>query len=211
MFALAGINGAGKTTTVKSLLDFNAVDAGSIKIHGISHHTPSARRHLAFLPERFVPPYYLTGRDFLKYSASLHGNTYDEASAAVVLDQLELEAEALRRSVRHYSKGMAQKLGLAATFLTGKPLLVLDEPMSGLDPKARILVKRMLGVLRDEGHTVFLTTHLLADVHALCDRMAVLHGGQVVFLGSPAQCMREHGTDSLEDAFLACIGSSLEG
>ncbi|NKC16875.1 MAG: ATP-binding cassette domain-containing protein [Gammaproteobacteria bacterium] len=205
MFALVGINSAGKTTIIKSLLDFASFEAGEIMIFGKRHDRHEARAELAYLPERFVPPYYLTGRDFLKYSARLHGGRYDEENALVVIDSLELDASALAWSVRRYSKGMAQKLGLAATFLANKRLLVLDEPMSGLDPKARILVKRALLRQCDTGCTVFLTTHMLADVHSLCDRLAVLHAGRIVFSGSPAACLQQFSCDYLEDAFLACI------
>jgi ABC-2 type transport system ATP-binding protein len=208
MFALVGINGAGKTTCMKSLLDFASIDSGRIEIHGTSHLLSAARHDLYFLPERFIPPYFLTGRDFLKYSATLHGVVFDAQMVAAKVAALELDEVALGRPVRQYSKGMAQKLGLAAAFASGKSLLVLDEPMSGLDPKARILVKRQLLAERKAGRTVFLTTHMLADVQALCDRMAVLHGGRVVFAGAPDECLSTFGGDDLEHAFLNCLSTA---
>lgn len=206
-FALVGVNGAGKTTCIKSLLDFCAVDAGRIDIFGISHRDPSSRERLAYLPERFLPPYYLTGQDFLAYVARLYGAVWSDEQVAGALAGLDLDADALPRSVRQYSKGMAQKLGLAACFLSQRDLFVLDEPMSGLDPKARLLVKQRLSSLRAVGHTVFFSTHMLADVDELCDRMGILHEGRLRFAGTPAECRERHASDNLEQAYLACISA----
>ena len=207
-FALVGVNGAGKTTCIKSLLDFCAVDAGRIRIFGVEHRLPRARSRLAYLPERFLPPYYLTGRDFLAYMARLYGSTWSDERVAETFAALDLDLDALPRPVRQYSKGMAQKLGLAACFLSGRELLVLDEPMSGLDPKARLLVKQRLTAMRAAGHTVFFSTHMLADVDELCDRMGILHAGALRFAGTPAECRVRHGCDNLEQAYLHCISSS---
>ncbi len=203
-FGLVGVNGAGKTTSLKGLLDFSEVDAGEIEIFGVSHRLITARESLAYLPERFLPPYYLTGRDFLEYSARLHGVEADSAKLEALCASLDLELAALRRPVRQYSKGMAQKLGLIACFLSDKALYILDEPMSGLDPKARILVKRYLTELRTRKRTVFFSTHLLTDVESLCDRMGILHGGRLRFVGTPEACRQQYG-GSLEQAYLACI------
>src|SRR5207245_2344722 len=114
MFGLVGVNGAGKTSLIKCLFDFIALDGGSIEIFGLSHRLPAARRPLAFLPERFSPPYYLTGADFLRYMLRLQGQRYQLYAAADVLDALDLDRAALAHPVRTYSKGMTQKLGLAA-------------------------------------------------------------------------------------------------
>jgi ABC-2 type transport system ATP-binding protein len=206
-FGLAGLNGAGKTTLIKCLLDFCALDGGSVSIFGVPHRTPAARNRLAFLPERFIPPYYLRGRDFLRYMLTLHGALYREARAEEMLLALDLDLSALVKPVRSFSKGMTQKLGLAACLLSGKDLFVLDEPTSGLDPKARALLKRQLLALRASGHTVFFTSHALADVEELCDRMAVLDRGQLRFVGSPQALQHLQHSSTLEQAFLACIGS----
>ena len=177
-FALVGDNGAGKTTCIKSLLDFVGIDSGRIAVFGASHRETSAREPLAFVPERFLPPYYLTGWDFL---------------------------EALGRPAREFSKGMGQKLGLCASFLRRKPLLVLDEPMDGLDPRARLLVKNHLKSLRDNGTTIFFSTHTLSDVEELCDEIGILHRGQLRFLGSLPQCREMFREPTIEAAFLRCI------
>jgi len=205
-FGLVGVNGAGKTTLIKSLLDFCDIDSGSVEIFGIDHRQAEARARLAYLPERFLPPYYLTGRDFLQFMARLHRVALDEAHMAQMLATLDLDVSALAKPVRDYSKGMAQKLGLAACFLSGKDLLVLDEPMSGLDPKARALLKNYLQKLKVQGKTLFFSTHMLHDVEALCDRIAILHGGNVRFVGSPQECCAQFGAENLEQAYLNCIG-----
>ena len=209
LFALVGGNGAGKTTLIKCLLDFTAADSGSIDIFGKPHATTASRADLAFLPERFNPPHYLTGRDFLRYMAELHRRPYDETQVKETFQRLDLALSALERPARTYSKGMTQKLGLAACLLSGKNLQVLDEPTSGLDPKARALLKRELRRLRDAGRTVFFTSHALADVQEISDRMAVLQNGSLRFAGSPEAFLRQFGGDSLEHAFLACIGDAV--
>ena len=210
LFGLVGGNGAGKTTLIKCLLDFTAPDRGEISIFGMRGGTTASRADLAFLPERFTPPHYLTGRDFLRYMAELHRTGYDEALVRQTFERLDLAPAALDRPARTYSKGMTQKLGLAACLLSGKKLQILDEPTSGLDPKARALLKRELRALRDRGHTVFFTSHALADVQEICDSMAVLHQGRLMFSGTPAQLISSFSAGSLEQAFLACIGETIE-
>ncbi|OGR03293.1 MAG: ABC transporter ATP-binding protein [Deltaproteobacteria bacterium RIFOXYD12_FULL_53_23] len=205
-FGLVGMNGAGKTTLIKCLLDFCALDSGTIEIFEVSHRLTESRKLLSFLPERFMPPYYLTGMDFLKYILKLQALPYDQAKSEKMLQALDLAPSALSRPVRSYSKGMTQKIGLAACFLASKELYVLDEPMSGLDPKAHALLKSCLQELRMAGHTLFFSSHALADVEEICDRMAILHEGRISFIGSPADCRLEYHADTLERAYLNCIG-----
>ncbi len=202
---LVGVNGAGKTTMIKCLLDFCAINAGSITIFDVPHTRTNARRRLTFLPEKFMPPYYLTGRNFLTYMAELNGNDYDESKASAILDVLDLDKSALSKSVRQYSKGMGQKLGLAACLLSDKELMVFDEPMSGLDPKARASVKQYLLELKKSGKTLFFSTHFLADVEALCDRLAILHEGRICFIGTPTECNDYYNADDLEHAYMQCV------
>jgi ABC-2 type transport system ATP-binding protein len=203
--ALVGGNGAGKTTTLKILLDFQHGDAGEVRLFDRSSARTDARARLAFLPERFAPPAHLSGAEFLSFMGRLHGRSAPAEDLAGHLQALELDAAALSRSVRGYSKGMAQKLGLIACLASGKELLVLDEPMSGLDPKARILVRGRLQALHRAGHTILFTTHSLFDAEALCDRLAILGAGRVVFQGTPAACLERYGADSLEAAYLAAV------
>jgi len=202
---LVGVNGAGKTTLFKSLLDFCDFDAGTIKIFGVDHRKPHARSKLSFLPERFLPPYYLTGRDFLNYMSRLHGVVLDDEKIRRMFKILDLDEKVLLKSVNEFSKGMAQKLGLAACFLSGKDLYILDEPMSGLDPKARAQLKKHLLSMKASGYTLFFSSHLLADVETLCDRIAILHRGKLHFIGTPEQCCEQYMADDLEQAYLNCI------
>jgi ABC-2 type transport system ATP-binding protein len=206
-FGLAGVNGAGKTTLIKCLLDLTAPDAGTVEIFGAPARHPPARARLAFLPERFRPPDYLDGRDFLAMMAGLRGHAFDLAAARAMLDRLDLDPVALSRPVRHFSKGMTQKLGLAACFLADCDLLVLDEPMSGLDPAARARVKVLLAEARGRGRALFFTTHALADIEEICERLAVLHAGCLRFVGAPSALLAQTGARSLEGAFLAAIGA----
>jgi ABC-2 type transport system ATP-binding protein len=205
---LVGVNGAGKTTLIKCLLDFCDIDGGRIEIFGTNHTRTEARARLAFLPERFAAPPFARGDEFLRYLMGLHGRPYDSTAIQETLAALDLDRAALSKPVRQLSKGMSQKLGLMTTLLSGKELLVLDEPMSGLDPKARALLKRHLFQLKERGHTLFFSTHLLPDVSALCDRMAILHGGGLRYVGRPEDCCAAFGADTLETAYLRCLERS---
>jgi len=210
-FGLVGVNGAGKTTLLKCLLDFCDINGGSIEIFGTPHHQPAARKRLSFLPERFTPPYYLTGEDFIRYVLDMQAAPYDRGATEQMLRRLDLDRAVLAQPVRAYSKGMTQKLGLAACFLSRKELFVLDEPMSGLDPSARVHVKNLLQRLKNDGKSLVFTSHSLADIDEICDHMVVLHCGSVVYSGSPGMLLERQGEPSLERAFLKCIESNVHG
>jgi ABC-2 type transport system ATP-binding protein len=202
---LAGVNGAGKTTLIKCLLDFCDLDSGAIEVHGVEHRRPQARSRLAFLPERFTAPYFLTGREFIAMMMELFGCAYEEERVRAMLASLDLDHAALDKPVRDYSKGMTQKLGLAACFLSERDLYVLDEPMSGLDPKARVRAKELLLKLKSEGRSLLFTSHSLADVEEVCDQVTVLHKGTFAFAGTPSELLQQYGGPTLERAFLKCI------
>ena len=204
---LVGANGAGKTTFIKCALDLCAADAGRVEIFGLDSRQAKARARLAYVPERFVPPFYLLGREFLAMTLELAGETFERARAQALAAELELDPQALDRPVRQLSKGMTQKLGLAACFLLQRDLYVLDEPMSGLDPKARARVKDRLFTLRENGGTLFFTSHALADVEEICDRIAILHAGRIAYLGVPRDLLDATGAPTLERAFLQVIES----
>ncbi len=202
---LVGVNGAGKTTMLKCLLDLASFESGEIEIFGVPSRSGGARRRLSYVPERFMPPHYLRGREFLAMMLELAGHAYDEARAVALLAELELEAEALERPVRQLSKGMTQKLGLAACFLVEREMVLLDEPMSGLDPAGRVAVKSVLRRLGSGGRTLFFTSHVLADVEELCTSIAVLDRGAIRYSGAPADLCARTGEAQLERAFLRCI------
>jgi ABC-2 type transport system ATP-binding protein len=202
---LVGANGAGKTTFIKCALDLCAADGGRVEIFGVDARQAVARARIAYLPERFVPPYYLLGREFLAMTLALAGARYDSARAAAIAEELELDPQALGRPARHLSKGMTQKLGLAACFLQERDLYILDEPMSGLDPAGRLAVKAVLARLQRSGRALFFTSHVLADVEEICSTITVLDRGTVRFRGAPAELRGRFGEGSLERAFLKCV------
>lgn len=208
--ALVGMNGAGKTTLIKAILDFIAVDSGTIEIYGKPQTDYRARYNLAFLPEHFKPPYYLKGAEFLDMMSSLYGADNARTEIEYYSRSLDLDPGALTKPVRQYSKGMAQKLGLIACLASGRDFLLLDEPMSGLDPKARHQFKKVLREKRNKGMTLFFSTHLLADVDEICNQMAILHDGKIRFSGTPDECRRQFGASDLESAYMSCIGYERE-
>jgi ABC-2 type transport system ATP-binding protein len=178
VFGFLGPNGAGKSTTIKILMGLIRSSAGDARIFGISVNDPAARRRVGFLPEN--PSFYdfLTAREYLHFV----GESFAMSSAAIrteserVLELLDLTAAA-GRPIRGYSKGMVQRLGIAQTLLHNPDLYILDEPMSGLDPIGRALVKEIILDLKKAGKTVFFSTHVTADAERVCDRIGVIIDG----------------------------------
>lgn len=207
-FGLIGLNGAGKTSLIKAMLGLRDPDAGTVKIDGLSASDMKSRLKTTYLPERFDPPWFLKGFEFLKFSQSLYKKGLDKAKAIEMAESLALDPAALGRKVQTYSKGMRQKLGLMSVFLTECPLTVLDEPMSGLDPQARKLVKNLILRAKQADRTMFLSTHILADMNEICDRVGVIHNRSLCFLGSPDDLKREGGSEDVETAFLNVIQSA---
>lgn len=205
IFGLIGLNGAGKTTLIKIILDLAKPDAGTVEIFGESSRSVQSRRHVSYLPEKFQPSRYLKGMEYLSLSLSYYGRALDKQQARAKVAALDLNPDVLTRQVKSYSKGMGQKLGLAGAFLTEAPLLILDEPMSGLDPRARIALKRELVAQRTAGKTVFFSSHILSDIEEVCDRIGIIHGGHLFFVGTPTEFRRQHSGDTLEKAFLHAL------
>lgn len=207
---LVGLNGAGKTTLLRALLDLAPPDEGSIAIFGQPARSPAARAALAYLPERFTPPGFATGREILVHLLALHGLAFDVIAAAREAEALELDPAALARPAGEYSKGMAQKLGLVACVLARRPLLVLDEPTSGLDLHARQLFHRRLAALRADGASLFFSSHAVEDLEALDARLVVLHDGVVRFDGSAAALRARYAQTDADSntsaSLLACLG-----
>jgi ABC-2 type transport system ATP-binding protein len=206
-FGLVGMNGSGKSTMIKSILDLVSIDSGEIRLFGKSHRRVSSRSQVAYLPDRFAPPPHLKCRDFIRYMLELHATRYSHDAINGILDALELDRETLSASVSSLSKGMTQKLGIASCLLSGKSLLILDEPMSGLDPKARYLFKQQLFELKRQGVTLFYSSHVLADVDELSDQMAVLHQNKIVFNGTPDAFKATFNEDGLERAYMKCVNA----
>lgn len=203
-FGLIGLNGVGKTTLIRSILALRAA-AGVITFFGEPNTRPKARRHLVYLPEKFQPSPQLYGWEYLGIHLDYFGQRVDKDRARALARGLDLEPEALDRKIRTYSKGMGQKLGLVGTLLVDAPLLILDEPMSGLDPRARVLLKDRLMEAKAAGRTIFFSSHILADIEEICDRIGILHAGKIIYLGRAADFVAEMQAPSLERAFLAAL------
>jgi ABC-2 type transport system ATP-binding protein len=206
-FGLIGLNGAGKTTLIKVLLGLRKATAGQAHILGHEIGSREVKEKISYLPEKFEPPAFLTGFEFIRFTQELYGRFSTDEEILEMATELQLQHEALPRRVTSYSKGMRQKLGLMASLLSGCPLVILDEPMSGLDPQARILVKDAILNYQRKGNTVVMCSHILADLEEMCPAIAVIHQGHLVFNGSPQELIGSTGQSNLERAFLARIGS----
>jgi ABC-2 type transport system ATP-binding protein len=187
VFGFLGPNGAGKTTTLKLLMGLVSPTAGTARILGMDIDDPRVKAQTGFLPEQ---PYFydhLTGEELLTYYAQLSGVPAKERSrrVAAMLERVGL-TDSARTQLRKYSKGMLQRVGLAQAILHDPKLVFLDEPMSGLDPMGRREVREMIQQMRNEGKTVFFSTHILSDAEALCDRVAVIHQGELRGVGAVA-------------------------
>lgn len=184
IFGYLGPNGAGKTTTIKCILNLIFPDAGRITIFGEDSLRPRARQKVGFLPEN---PYfydYLTGREFLAFYADLlgiHGQARkDKIGYFLKLVGMERAADL---QLRKYSRGMLQRIGLAQALLNDPALVILDEPMGGLDPIGRKEFRDIIVNLKKEGKTVFLSSHILQDIEMICDRVAIILAGEIINQG----------------------------
>jgi ABC-2 type transport system ATP-binding protein len=196
VFGFLGPNGAGKTTTLKLLMGLVSPTSGTARILGMELGNPRVHAQIGFLPEQ---PYFydhLTGRELLTYYAQLSGIGGKERSSLVnaMLTRMGLEGSS-DVQLRKFSKGMLQRVGLAQAVLHDPKVVFLDEPMSGLDPMGRREVRELIQELRGEGKTVFFSTHILSDAEALCDRVAVIHQGELRGVGAVADLTsRSKGT-----------------
>jgi ABC-2 type transport system ATP-binding protein len=187
-----GPNGAGKSTTIKLLLGLIQPTAGAGRVLGRPLGDASSRGRIGFLPENPTFYEYLTGQEFLTYCGRLLGVSRDRTLEQVpaLLHEVGLE-RAARQQIRKYSKGMVQRLGLAQALLGDPTLLILDEPMSGLDPIGRKEVRDLILRQRVAGRTVFFSTHILPDVEMICDRVGILVGGRLVKSGQINELLGE--------------------
>jgi ABC-2 type transport system ATP-binding protein len=183
VFAILGHNGAGKTTTINCILDLVHPDQGEVRIFDRDHRHSKARSGLGYLPER---PYFfehLTGRELLAFYANLLGFQRNDRESEIdrTLQRTGMTASAGRR-LKKYSKGMLQRIGLAQALLGDPQLLILDEPMSGLDPVGRREVRDLLRELKAQGKTIILSSHIVPDVEMLADSVGILNEGKMVMV-----------------------------
>ena len=205
-YAIAGVNGAGKSTLIKLVLDLiRPQPGGSIRIFGLENTDPQCRERLVYLPEKFDVKKNISGRQYLEFIAAVYHWKIDPGAINELAERLDFPPERLDSSVGGYSKGMVQKLGLLSCFMLERPLVILDEPLSGLDPRARFHFKELMHSLKARAHTVLYSTHLLSDAEELCDCFGILHDGEMKYQGTPADCLRHYQATSLETAYMACI------
>jgi ABC-2 type transport system ATP-binding protein len=190
VFGFLGPNGAGKTTTIKILVGLIAPSSGRVSVFGMDPSDHRTRRRIGYLPENPALPDGLTGVEVLRLMASLSGlsKSKQPGEVARVLRLVDLE-RAKDVVVRKYSKGMVQRLGIAQALLGSPDLVILDEPMSGLDPVGRREMKDLVLELRRLGKTVFFSTHIISDVEELCDELAIVVQGETVLAGSVARLL----------------------
>jgi len=176
VFGFLGPNGAGKTTTMKCILGLITPDVGSIEILGDALFTDTTKALIGFMPENTYLYKYLTGREFLRFNGKFFNieTSALDAKIEALLAQVGLE-HAGDKLLSAYSKGMLQRIGLAQAIINDPKIVFLDEPMSGLDPIGRRMVKDLILDLKRRGTTVFFNTHILSDVESICDRYAIIH------------------------------------
>lgn len=210
IFGFLGANGAGKTTSIKMLIGLQTSTTGKITALGASPSQFQVRAKIGYLPER---PYFqenLTANEFLDFHRSLFGKyltkekrpSNEELLALVGLSGVE------GRLLRGFSKGMLQRIGIAQTLLNNPELIILDEPMSGLDPVGRKEIRALIGKLHSQGRTVFFSTHILSDVEEVCDEIAFLEKGRLKYSG-PVAPLLEDKTQAFDLIFTLPEASTL--
>lgn len=203
---LIGANGAGKSTCIRLVMDFIRPDSGEITLNGRSPEDSTLRHDIGYLPEIASFPASLTILDMLRFVGATHN-----LSKSVLTEQSErwlraLELwEARKRPIRTYSKGMQQRASFVLALVHNPSLLILDEPMSGLDPIGRARISQLIQDLKDQGKTILFCTHILEDVDRLADRLLILHKGEKRFEGTLAELSDTFGTGSIVEGFLRSI------
>lgn len=215
VFAFLGPNGAGKTTTLKMTCGLLRPDQGTVDICGtrMDTHSREAKRHIAYVPDQ---PYLydkLTGREFIEFTRELYG--VSAADAELRLSELSSRLEMDRfvdQLTEHYSHGMKQKVALAAALIHAPQVLVVDEPMVGLDPRTIRVMKTIFREIADAGGTVFMSTHSLDVAEVLADRIGILNGGRLIALGTMDELRDRAATPGrLEDIFLQLTNAAEDG
>ena len=203
---LIGANGAGKSTSIRLLMDFIRPDAGHITLFGQSRHAPQLRGRIGYLPDVAMFPPSLNVLDLLRFTAKTCGLSpalLTERSRAL-LTLLDLW-EVRRRPLRKYSKGMQQRANFAVALINDPELLILDEPMSGLDPIGRQKISDLISQLKGQGKTILFCSHILHDVDRLVDNILLLHKGTSLFFGKPEELVHQEAVADLAAAFVSRV------
>ena len=206
VFGFLGPNGAGKTTTMNVLLGFVNRTSGEVKVLGADVAAAITRQRIGYLPELTYYYKFLTAEELLRFYAEIFGLSRIEADTRIdaALELVDLKA-ARSRQIRTYSKGMQQRVGLAQALINDPDLIILDEPTSGLDPVGRMKIREIIQRLKQSGKTVFFSSHELGEVETVCDRVAILHQGELKLEGAVEELIQTHHCN-LEQLFLKAIG-----
>jgi ABC-2 type transport system ATP-binding protein len=206
VFGFLGPNGAGKTTTMNVLLGYVNPTEGEAFLFDVNVREPIARQRIGYLPELTYYYKFLTAEELLRFYARIFGIPKAETEKRIdqLLKLVELD-HARKRPIRTYSKGMQQRAGLAQALINNPDLLLLDEPTSGLDPLGRMKVREIIQRLKNEGKTVFFSSHELGEVETVCDRVAILHQGELKIEGRVSDLVSQYQCN-LEQIFLKVVG-----
>jgi ABC-2 type transport system ATP-binding protein len=203
---LIGNNGAGKSTSIRLLMDFIRPDKGTIKLFNTSPRVFANRGSIGYLPETATFPANLNIQNLLRFTGTTCGIAKKllQERSEYWLKALDLW-EARKRPLRSYSKGMQQRANFVAALINDPELLILDEPMSGLDPIGRGKIIDLIQTLQDQGKTILFCSHILDDVDKLVDNVLVLHKGKSIFYGTPAELTHQHDASCMADAFIRLV------
>ena len=204
IFALLGLNGAGKTTLIKCLLGVIKPTCGEIYFKAKPLTFSAIQRYFGYLPESFQLYKELSARELLSALNRSLNNRPQEI--VVTLERVGLKHEE-RKKIKFYSRGMLQRLGLAVCLLKNPEVIVLDEPLSGLDPLGQAQILKLLKELNISGKTIFFSSHILSQVEKIAHEIGIIHQGRLCFLGDTGEFSYRHRSSSLEEAFLKEIGN----
>jgi ABC-2 type transport system ATP-binding protein len=196
---LLGINGAGKTTLIRILLGLLKPDSGEISFSGELLSPKASSDDFGFLPENFLPPPNFKANEFLNILALQVGACQDDVAKVLEVVGLNNQSD---KYLKNYSRGMIQRIGIAAALLKKPKVLVLDEPALGLDPLGQKDLLDIMERLRAQGTTIFFSSHTISQIEKVCQRIAVIHGGKIVFEGKGSNFKVKHKAESIEDAFI---------
>ncbi|MBY0415087.1 MAG: ABC transporter ATP-binding protein [Bdellovibrionales bacterium] len=210
IFSLLGPNGAGKTTLVKLMLNLLHSDSGNISINGHDVNDKNSRMGVAFIPEKFSFFPFYTAEGVLEFFGKMKGIEGDELKRQVkhALEELHI-SELAQRKLAKMSKGQVQRVGLASILIGNNDLIILDEPFSGLDPIGMRDLKEIIRKLKEQGKTLFINSHILLEMEQLCDEVAILNRGKLLFTGNVPEILETE--KSLEDFFYRLVNESEAG
>lgn len=192
-----GANGAGKTTLIKILMDFSRSTSGELKFDSsFGKDILEIRSKIGYLPERAYLYQHLTGREFLEYTGSINGIARSELNTLIKKWSEKIQIDyALDRKIKGYSKGMQQRLGFISALIHSPRLLILDEPLSGLDPIGRRDFKSILKELNESGITIFFSSHIVSDVEEICNKVIFIEKGKLLYDGDIDSLILKHSSD----------------